>query len=89
MFPAKLEVVVDEQLVKDEVKKQVSSIVFNQLWFVDLEKIAELSSMSKRYLEDEVVSDVRMKAIEIRKNRKRWWPAEKAFEVIMEITSEW
>ncbi|WGT41447.1 hypothetical protein QH639_11885 [Lysinibacillus sp. 1 U-2021] len=89
MFPAKLEVVVDEQLVKDEVKKQVSSIVFNQLWFVDLEKIAELSSMSKRYLEDEVISDVRMKAIEIRKNRKRWWPAEKAFEVIMEITSEW
>lgn len=45
--------------------------------------------MSKRYLEDEVISDVRMKAIEIRKNRKRWWPAEKAFEVIMEITSEW
>lgn len=89
MFPAKLEVVVDEQLIKDEVKKQVSSIVFNQLWFVDLEKIAELSSMSKRYLEDEVISDVRMKAIEIRKNRKRWWPAEKAFEVIMEITSEW
>ncbi|PJO45147.1 hypothetical protein [Lysinibacillus xylanilyticus] len=89
MIPAKLEVVVDEQLVKDEVKKQVSSIAFNQLWFVDLEKIAELSSMSKRYLEDEVISDFRMKAIEIKKNRKRWWPAEKAFEVIMEITSEW
>lgn len=89
MIPAKLEVVVDEQLVKDEVKKQVSSITFNQLWFVDLEKIAELSSMSKRYLEDEVISDFRMKAIEIKKNRKRWWPAEKAFEVIMEITSEW
>lgn len=89
MIPAKIEVVVNEQLVKDEVKKQVSSIVFNQLWFVDLEKIAELSSMSKRWLEDEIVSDVRMKAIEIKKNRKRWWPAEKAFEVIMEITSEW
>lgn len=89
MIPAKIEVVVDEQLIKDEVKKQVSSIVFNHLWFVDLEKIAELSSMSKRYLEDEVISDVRMKAIEIRKNRKRWWPAKKAFEVIMEITNEW
>ncbi|AHN22054.1 hypothetical protein [Lysinibacillus varians] len=89
MIPAKLEVVVDGQLVKDEVKKQVSSIVYNQLWFVDLEKISELTCMSKRWLEDEIVSNVRMKAIEIKKNRKRWWPAEKAFEVISEITESW
>lgn len=89
MFRPNIELKLDQEEIRLYIKEELKESVQSNLWFVDLEKIAELSSMSKRYLEDEVISDVRMKAIEIRKNRKRWWPAGKAFEVIMEITSEW
>lgn len=89
MFQTNIELNLDQQAIQQYVQKQLEGAIQSKLWFVDLEKIAELSSMSKRWLEDEIVCDPRMKTIEIKKNRKRWWPAEKAFEVIMEITSEW
>lgn len=89
MFQPNIELNLDQEEIRLYIEEQLKESIQANLWFVDLEKIAELSSMSKRYLEDEVINDVRMKAIEIRKNRKRWWPAGKAFEVIMEITSEW
>lgn len=33
--------------------------------------------------------ELEMRAIERRKNQKRWYLAKQAFEVIEEITSEW
>lgn len=89
MIPTKLEISVDKELVKEEIKRQVDSAIIAQLWLVDLEKIAELTCMSKRFLEDEIINDSRMRVIEIRKTRKRWWIAKQAFEVIQEITNEW
>lgn len=89
MIPAKIEVVVDEKIIKEEIKKQVDAAVISQVWFVDANKIAELCSLSVRFLEEHVFSDYRMRAIQIQKNRKRIWRADKAFEVIQEITSEW
>lgn len=89
MIPTKFEISVDEELVKEEIKRQVDTAIISQLWLVDLEKIAELTCMSKRFLEDEIINDPRMRVIEIRKTRKRWWVAKQAFEVIREITNEW
>ncbi|WP_336635371.1 hypothetical protein [Lysinibacillus fusiformis] len=89
MIPANIEVNLDSQAIQRYVHKQLDSAIQAQLWLVDLDKMAELTCMSKRWLEDEIISDVRMKAIEIRKNRKRWWLARQAFEIINEITSEW
>lgn len=89
MIPAKIEVVVDEKLVKEEIKKQVDAAVINQLWFCDANKIAELCCLSVRFLEEHVFSDYRMRAIQIQKNRKRIWRSDKALEVIEEILSEW
>ena len=85
---SKVEVLVDEHLVKEEIKKQVDAAVINQLWFVDVNKIAELCCLSVRFLEEHVFSDYRMRAIMIQKNRKRLWRSEKALEVIEEIFSE-
>jgi len=45
--------------------------------------------MSKRFLEDEILSDPRMRVIERRKSRKRWWFYKQAVEVIKEIVDEW
>lgn len=89
MIPAKIEVVVDEQLVKEEIRKQIDTAIISQLWFCDANKIAELCCLSVRFLEEHVFSDYRMRAIQIQKNRKRIWRADKALDVISEILQEW
>lgn len=45
--------------------------------------------MSKRFLESEIICDPRMKVIERKRSRKRWWPYPEAMKAIQEITSEW
>lgn len=89
MVATKIEIVVDEQLVKEEIKKQVDAAVVSQLWFVDANKIAELCCLSLRFMEEHIFSDYRMRAIQIQKNRKRIWRSDKALEVIEIILSEW
>ncbi|MFY2307215.1 hypothetical protein ACOSZE_07110 [Lysinibacillus fusiformis] len=89
MIPANVEVSFDRQAVQKYLQQRLDEEAREVLWFVDIDKMVQLTCMSKRWLEDEVVSDVRMRAIEIRKNRKRWWPYRQAFAIIEEITSEW
>lgn len=89
MIPAKLEVVIDEKIVRDEIKRQIDASLINQLWYVDAQKISELTCLSLRFLEEHLFSDVRMRAIQIQKSRKRLWKAEAAFETIQEIFAEW
>ncbi len=56
---------------------------------VDINKLSEITCMSVRYLEDEILSDPRIRIHERRKSRKRWWLYEPTIEVIKEITAEW
>lgn len=89
MLPAEINVQLDKQAIQKHIEKQLDECIQAQLWFVDVDKIAQLTSMSKRFLEDEVLSDVRMRAIERRKARKRFYPASQALQVITEIVNEW
>lgn len=91
MLPAKvgLELELNPQGLEKYINKRLDECIQAQLWFVDVDKIVQLTSMSKRFLEDEVLSDVRMRAIERRKARKRYYSAAQAFEVITEIMDEW
>ncbi|WP_339261340.1 hypothetical protein [Lysinibacillus sp. FSL K6-3209] len=89
MLPANIEVNLDKQAIRKYIEKRLDEEVREVLWLIDLKKMAELTNMSPRFLESDVICDVRMRAIEIRRNRKRWWPAKQAFEVISAITHEW
>lgn len=89
MLPANIEISFDKQAVRQYIEKRLDEEIHQTLWLVDLEKIAELTCMSRRFLESDIVCDIRMKEIEIKKSRKRWWPYKAAFEVINEITSKW
>lgn len=89
MIPANIEVSLDKQAIRQYLEKRLDEEVREVLWLIDLQKMSELTNMSPRFLESEVVCDVRMRAIEVKKHRKRWWPYQKAFEVVREITSEW
>lgn len=89
MIPANVEVKIDEQAIKEYILQKLNEEIRETLWFVDVEKLCQLTSMSKRFLDDAILSDVRMRAIERRKGRKRWYPAKQALEVIEEITYNW
>lgn len=89
MIPANIEVKLDNKAIQQHIEKKIDEIILNQLWLVDVERLVQLTSMSRRWLEEEILSDPRMRIIERRKNRKRWWLAKAALETIEEITSEW
>lgn len=89
MIPAQVQVNVDEQAIKEYIQQQLDQTIHETLLLVDLDKLATMTSMSKRFLEDEILCDPRMRLIERRKSRKRWWLYKPAIDVIQEIVEEW
>ncbi|PFT97982.1 hypothetical protein COK81_05800 [Bacillus thuringiensis] len=89
MIPANVQVNIDEKAIKDYIQQQIDRQIHETLLMVDIEKLVTITSMSKRFLEDEILSDPRMRLIERRRNRKRWWFYKKALEVITEIVNSW
>ncbi|WP_369354292.1 hypothetical protein [Lysinibacillus capsici] len=89
MIPSQIEVNLNKKAIQEHIEKQLNEAIQSQLWLVDVEKMAQLCCMSKRWIEMEILPDPRMKILERRRNKKRWYPASKALEVINEITSEW
>lgn len=81
----------DENLVKEEIKEQLQLILkdTNELWLWDVDMLANKTCMSQTFLEEEFLSDPRMKQIEIRKSRKRWYPVKASKRVMQTIMSEW
>lgn len=80
---------IDKKAIQEHINKQLDDAVQSTLWFVDTERLSILTCMSLRYLEQHVLNDPRFRAIEIRKNKKRWYPADKAYKVLTELTAEW
>lgn len=89
MIPANIEVKIDDKAVKEYIQEKVDKQIHETLFLCDVKKLSEVTSMSQRFLEDEILSDPRMKLIERRRNRKRWWFYKKALETIEEIINEW
>jgi len=89
MIPAQVQVTVDEKAIKEYIQQQLNENIRETLLLVDVEKLAEITSMSKRFLEDEILCDPRMRLLERRKSRKRWWFYKQALDVIEEIVDEW
>ena len=89
VIPANVQVNIDEKAIKEYILQQIDQQLHETLLMVDLEKLAVITSMSKRFLEDEILCDPRMRLIERRRNRKRWWFYKQALEVITEIVDEW
>ncbi|SHH95402.1 hypothetical protein [Virgibacillus chiguensis] len=89
MIPANVQVNINEKAVKEFIESKLQEQISQRLLLVDINKLAELTCMSVRYLEEEILCDPRIKVYERRKNRKRWWIAEPTFKAIEEIVSEW
>ena len=89
MIPAEIEIKIDREVIHEIEERKINEEINEVLWFVDVDKISRLTCMSVRWLEDVILCDVRMRAIERRKARKRFYPAKQAFQIIDEITQNW
>lgn len=90
MIPsAEVSINIDKKAVKEFIEQELSKQVRQQLILADINKLSELTCMSTRYLEEEILHDPRVRVHERRKNRKRWWLAQPTFQAIVDIVSEW
>jgi len=90
MIPtAEVNISFDEQALKEYIDKELNKQIHQQLVLADINKLAEVTCMSVKYLEDELLHDPRIRVHEVRKKRKRWWIAQPTFKAIVDIVSEW
>ena len=88
MALANIEVSVNEEEIKQHVYDRLDEMIRESLILIDADTLAKRMSMSKRFLEDEFLSDVRMRAIERRKSRKKWYLYDEVIPVIKEILND-
>lgn len=89
MLPAEIKFEFDKAALEKMVSNEVSASIQRSLWLVSVEKLSELTCIPRSTLEQEILSDVRFKAIEIKKARKRYYPSDMARDVLFEILNEW
>lgn len=88
-MPAQLSVDIDQEQIKEIIEREIQKQINQQLLLVDINKLSEITCMSVRYLEDEILSDPRVKIHERKKSRKRWWIYEPTIKAIINILDEW
>lgn len=86
---AQVQVKINEKEVRDFIERELQKQINQQLLLVDINKLSELTCMSPRYLEDEILTDPRVRIHERRKSRKRWWIYEPTMKAIISIIDEW
>lgn len=88
MALANVEVSLNEDEIKKHVYDRLDDMVRESLIMIDVETLSKRMCISRRFLEDEFLSDIRMKAIERRKSRKRLYFFDEVIPVIKEIVYE-
>lgn len=70
---AEVTVNINKKAISEFIEKELQKHINQQLLLVDINKLSHLTSISKRYLEEHILPDPRVKQFERKKNRKRWW----------------
>lgn len=89
MIPAQVQVDIDEKAIKNYIQQQLDECIREKILFIDIEGLVRITNFSKRFLEDAVLSDPRVKMHQRQKSRKRFWFYEPTIEAIKEIVNEW
>lgn len=84
-----VEIKINKEEIKEMMAQEIKKTMNQTFWLVDINRLSELTSMSRGFLENEIICDPRMKVIERKRSRKRWWSYPEAMKAIQEITSEW
>lgn len=88
MIPTEINVKIDEKAIRQHIEKQLNEMIHQTLILIDVKKLADLLSMSPRFVEEEFLHDPRVRQFEVRKNKKRWYWYKQTIDAISEIISQ-
>lgn len=87
---AEISVDLDQAAIEKFINERLDQALRQTLFFWDINRMSEMISMSKSFIEEEFLHDNRMKLLERRKPKgKRVWPVAESLEVIRAIMDEW
>lgn len=84
-----VQVELNKKEIKKYIKEELDEQIRQEYLFIDINKLVEITSCSKRWLEEELLQDPRIRICERRKNRKRLWLYPDVIESIKIIADEW
>lgn len=86
---AEVSVTINQDEIKKYIQEQLNRNMRQEMLFIDINGLAEITSSSKRWLETELLHDPRIRLCERRKNRKRLWLYTEVVQAIKDIAEEW
>lgn len=89
MIASQVQIKLDEEQIKKYIKEQLDQQIRHEYLFVDVNKLADMMSVSKRWLEEHVLDDARVAVCMRQKNRKRLYIYPDVVDAIKEIAEEW
>lgn len=85
---ADVNVNINEHEVKKMVNEKIDDMVREYLIMIDVPTLAKKMSCSARFLEEELLHDPRIKALERKKIRKRLYFVDELLPVLKEVINE-
>lgn len=87
---ATVNVELDQKQLREYVNEKIDDNLRHFFLMIDINKMSELTCMSKSTLENEFLDDARIKMHERKKGKgKRYWLYEPVIAAIKEIMDEW
>lgn len=88
MIPSQVQVELDQEKIKQYIKEKLDEQMKHEYIFIDVVKLEEMTSCSRKWLENELLSHPKVRLCERRKNRKRLYLYPDVVEAIREIADE-
>lgn len=90
MSIAQVQVVVDQEEIRKQITEKLDETYREVMFTWDVDEMVKRTCMSKSFLEEEFLSDPRMRLLQRQKPRgKRFWFYEPSLKVMREIMDEW
>lgn len=87
---AQVQVVVDQEEIRKQISEKLDETYREAMFTWDVDEMVKRTCMSKSFLEEEFLSDPRMRLLQRQKPRgKRFWFYEPSLKVMQEIMDEW
>lgn len=89
MLQTEISVQLDKTEIEKYIREQLDQYIHETFLFVDVERLVKMTGFSKRFLEEEILSNPIVKQYQRRKARKRFYIYEPTIKAILKIVDSW
>ncbi|KPN97742.1 hypothetical protein [Lysinibacillus sp. ZYM-1] len=89
MMQTEVSIQLDKTEIEKYIREQLDQCVRETILFVDVDRLVKMTGFSKRFLEDEILSNPMVRQYQRRKSRKRFYIYEPTIKAILEIVDSW